>query len=133
MLTSGSKYINMMTRPSPTSERPKLAFLSRESERLLKSARERADRISHEASQRARERWHATIEHVRAIIHSPLQYRTPLTLASREHMNGVDCLDGERVRKGEGQGSDIEEAKDDIDLLEICPTIDGRLKDVARA
>jgi len=51
-------------------------------------------------------------------------------VAGREHMQGVDCFDGGKVRcGGETSEGDEDSTKD---LIEIKPEVDGRLKDVGR-
>ncbi|KAL5490069.1 hypothetical protein ACEPAI_4902 [Sanghuangporus weigelae] len=124
----GSKYINKMNRAVGQSsqpgqaERPKLAHLHADTERILRHSRA--------AAARARSHWSQALQHVRAILHSPVHYRGPLSLAGREHMDSTDCFDGARARAGERQQSTDE--GEDEDLPVITPFADGRLKDVAR-
>lgn len=120
-----------MNRP----ESPKVHRLHNDTDRLLQIAKARNDCLNNEASERAREHWHTTLNRIRAIVHSPAHYRAPLNIACREHMSGLDCCDGERVRAARGETEEEEEEGpiEDDDLLEISPVVDGRLKDVGRA
>lgn len=124
----GSKYINKMAKP----ETPTIQHLHSDTDHVLKSARERNKRLSKGASERARERWHNTIEHVKSIVHSPAHYRAPLQVATREHMSSLDCCDGARIRSGKADEENSDDPISEDDLLEISPTIDGRLKDIGR-
>ncbi|THH05733.1 hypothetical protein EW145_g4582 [Phellinidium pouzarii] len=126
----GSKYINKMNVPSARSKEP--AHLHAETGKMLQHAKERAQRLGREASQR----WRHALDEARAIIHSPARYRAPLSIASREHMTDVDCFDGERVRAGERHQMDRSKdaaEEEDHDLLVISPIADGRLKDAGQS
>ena len=119
-------------------EQPHIRHLNSETDRMIKSAQESKKRSDKDASERARERWHHTLEHIRSIVHSPAHYRAPLHIASREHMSSTDCFDGKRVRSGEWEeGTPRTQVKgdepEDEDLPLISPIMDGRLKDVGRA
>jgi hypothetical protein len=52
-------------------------------------------------------------------------------VANSEHMSNVDCVDGEKLRRGQGRQKD-EENKIMSQLVMVSPRIDGRLQDVAR-
>ena len=125
----GSKYINKMNKP----ESPKVQHLYSDTDRLLQSAKASKDRLTRQASARAREHWQHTLERIRAIVHSPAHYRAPFNIACREHMSSLDCCDGARVRSASGGTEEKEPTDDDDDLLEISPVVDGRLKNVGKA
>lgn len=60
-----------------------------------------------------------------------------LRTSQMEHMSTVDAYDGERGRKGRGDSLDTgrqmsDEEKEGIDLLEVAPVVDGRLRNVAK-
>ena len=66
-------------------------------------------------------------------LRSSVHYRDHFNITAREHMSGVDCYDGKKVRQGRGgNGKDGDEKTCKEDLLLIHPVVDGRFKDVAR-
>ena len=80
-------------------------------------------------------------------IRSKRHYQENLSVAQVEHMSGVDCFDGEKMRREWGSHR-VKEAKakeetnqeeastcttDEKDLLHIHPVLDGRFKDIGRA
>ena len=111
-------------------EAARVTHLHAETQQMLLHARHRQERLNHETAQRAREHWHQAINRIREIVHSPAFYRTPLSIARREHMGSTDCFDGDRVRAGKQQ--EPREDAEDEDLPVITPLADGRLKDVGR-
>ncbi|OCH95318.1 Metallo-dependent phosphatase [Obba rivulosa] len=74
----------------------------------------------------------------RALRWSRAHYRELIGVAGREHMSGVDCVNGEVIRGAASRvGDDTPEEEPDVDTEEDLPTIhpvvDGRLKDEGRA
>ena len=61
-----------------------------------------------------------------------------MSIVQNEHMSGVDCINGEKMRGGfketgaEGQQGQNSGSQDDEDLLQIHPVVDGRFKNVGR-
>ena len=78
-----------------------------------------------EAGSKAAQRWKHVANWVRS--RSKRHYQDKFRVTNREHMSGVDCFDGEKVRIGKtgrlygGNG----------DLIVVNPILDGRLKDKA--
>lgn len=70
---------------------------------------------------------HASVEEV-----PDVDPRGPLTIATREHMSEVDVIDGEGLRTGTVQETDMD-SKDETMLPTILPVYDGRMKDVGLA
>ncbi|KAF8556890.1 Metallo-dependent phosphatase [Imleria badia] len=67
-------------------------------------------------------------------LRSRAHYQDHFNVTAREHMSGVDCYDGKKVRRGDGgNGKNGPEKTYKEDLLVIHPVVDGRLKDVARS
>ena len=60
-------------------------------------------------------------------------HRSYHSIATKEHMSGVDCFDGEAARsifkQKQVDGSD----NSDADLIVIHPAVDGRMRDIARS
>ena len=71
----------------------------------------------------------STLHKLRSRVH----YQDHFTVTAREHMSGVDCYDGKKVRQGNGNGKIGPEKTYKEDLLVIHPVVDGRFKDVARS
>lgn len=115
----------------PDADSSEISRLQKESIKTLKHAKERSKRVAQDAKERARLHWQHAIEEVRAILHAPAHYRGPLNIAAQEHMEGVDCLNGELMRAGQKEVEASE--KEEEDLLVITPIADGRLKDVGRS
>lgn len=78
-------------------------------------------------------------------IRSKRHYQETLSVAQVEHMGDVDFFDGEKMRRewgapqtqeakeGGGQDEKSPRSKDEDDLLQIHPVLDGRLSDAGRA
>ncbi|EMD38646.1 hypothetical protein CERSUDRAFT_113824 [Gelatoporia subvermispora B] len=75
----------------------------------------------------------------RALRWSRAHYRELIGIAGREHMSGVDCIDGEVIRCAverfgeEKVKREEQEREREEDLAVIYPVVDGRLKDEGRA
>jgi len=60
-------------------------------------------------------------------------YLDNINITAREHMSGVDCFNGKKVRRGgNGSGENGHGKGYSEDLPVIHPVADGRIKDVAR-
>ena len=69
-------------------------------------------------------------------------YREHISVAGREHMSPVDCVDGQAIRNSDslvealsattGGEDETGQAKEFDDMVVIHPVLDGRLKDEAR-
>ncbi|KAH0830270.1 Metallo-dependent phosphatase-like protein [Lanmaoa asiatica] len=79
------------------------------------------------------QRWqHAAVNALHK-LRSGVHYRDHFNITAREHMSGVDCYDGKKVRRGSGGNGKNGHGKTyKEDLLVIHPIVDGRFKDVAR-
>jgi len=65
---------------------------------------------------------------------SKLNYRRRLQISMTEHMSLVDAFDGEHARKGLECTTEVDNVlREPEDLLEVTPSIDGRLKDMANS
>jgi 5'-nucleotidase len=103
---AGAHYINKMVR--------------------LREKKHEPDHLRSEAAQR----WQHALHKLRPRAH----YQGHFNITAREHMSGVDCYDGKKVRRGGGEdGKNGHEKTYKADLLVIHPVVDGRLKDVARS
>lgn len=80
------------------------------------------------------QRWqHAAVDALHK-LRSRVHYEDRFSIAAREHMSGVDCYDGKKIRRGGvGDGKNGHEKTCKEDLLVIHPVVDGRFKDVARS
>lgn len=79
------------------------------------------------------QRWQRAATNALNKLPSRMHYRDHFNITAREHMSGVDCYDGNKVRRGHnGNGKNGHERTVKEDLLVIHPAVDGRFKDVAR-
>jgi len=122
----GARFVNKMLRLAEDTHTSQLR-----SETLNAIAREKTrkepTKSQGQPDSKAATRWKDAMSWARSC--SKRHYRDQLGVASREHMSGVDCFDGEKARAGETGLID----ETDDDLISVCPVIDGRLKDEARA
>ncbi|KAG8217209.1 Metallo-dependent phosphatase [Butyriboletus roseoflavus] len=80
------------------------------------------------------QRWqHAAVSALHK-LRSRVHYMDHFNITAREHMSGVDCCDGKRIRRGSSwNGKSGHEKTYNDDLLAIHPVVDGRFQDVARS
>ena len=106
LVLAGAHYINKMVR--------------------LREKKHETNHLHSEAAQK----WQRALHKLRSRAH----YRDHFNVTAREHMSGVDCYDGKKVRQGSGgSGENGREKTYKEDLLVIHPVVDGRCKDVARS
>lgn len=96
--------------------------------------------LSPRTSARARARWldvgrkviaQASRQHNKQAIHDALK------AAKTEHMTDVDVYDGERARTGKSVEEVLKEQREEeedaeLDLVEVAPVVDGRLRNVGK-
>ena len=70
----------------------------------------------------------SAVQHWRHAV-SKLNDRRRLQTSMTEHMSSVDAYDGEHARKGLDCKTEVGDVS--RDLVEVTPSIDGRLKDMA--
>lgn len=75
-------------------------------------------------------RW-ADIVRTKVLKFSKQSASNAFRVASAEHMQQVDCFDGAAIRGGEPRTVEEDQASK-ADLVTVSPTVDGRLRDVAR-
>lgn len=93
--------------------------------------REKKHETDHPRSEAA-QRWQHALHKLRSRVH----YQDHFNITAREHMSGVDCYDGKKVRRGDGDGENGKNGHGKThkeDLLVIHPVVDGRFKDTARS
>lgn len=130
---AGAQYVNKMIRMHTKKE--EMDHLHAETTDVVKREIDHRERHAqnHGVLSMLTQRWQHAALNVLQKVRSHTHYRDHFNVTAREHMSGVDCYDGKRVRRG--QGEDVENSRDEIikeDLLVIHPVVDGRLKDVAR-
>lgn len=65
-------------------------------------------------------------------LRSGIHYLDHINVTAREHMSGVDCFDGKKVRRGNEPNGSSRPTCNHNDLPVIHPVIDGRLRDEGR-
>ncbi|GBE86672.1 Metallo-dependent phosphatase [Sparassis crispa] len=133
----GARYVNRMARLANHTEVPHLHpdtadLISREKVRREHYAR-RAKPPTRIDKLRNKVRLVAT-----ALRWSRAHYRDHINISAREHMSGVDCINGEVMRAATSLDSRVQEVTQDDektgdeDLVVIHPIVDGRLADEGR-
>ena len=54
-----------------------------------------------------------------------------ISIVNREHMSEVDCVDGKKMRSGEGETQEVKD-EESGNYFVIHPVVDGRFKDLGR-
>jgi 5'-nucleotidase len=121
---AGSQYIDQM-KLLPVGEAP-----SHLSERTSNIIAEEQRRDAEGAKLHGKSKW-AEIVRQKVLKPSKRQACNSYHVASNEHMSNVDCVDGEKLRKGQGRQGDEENEKTS-QLVVVSPHIDGRLQDIGR-
>jgi 5'-nucleotidase len=124
MHNSGSQYIDQMKLLS-VEEAP-----SHISERTSNIIAEEQRRDAEGAKLHGKAKW-AEVVRQKVLKTSKRQACNSYHVASNEHMSNVDCVDGEKLRRGQEQQGE-EENEMVSQLVMVSPRIDGRLHDVAR-
>lgn len=124
MHNAGSQYIDQM-KLLPVGEAP-----SHLSVRTSNIIAEEQRRDAEGAKLCGKSKW-AEIVRQKVLKTSKRQACNSYHVASNEHMSNVDCVDGEKLRRGEVRQGD-EESETTSQLVMVSPHIDGRLQDVAR-
>jgi 5'-nucleotidase len=124
MHNAGSQYIDQM-KLLPAEEAP-----SHLSERTSNIIAEEQRRDAEGAKLHGKSRW-AEIVRQKVLKTSKRQARNSYHVASNEHMSNVDCVDGEKLRRGQARQGD-EENEMISQLVMVSPHIDGRLQNIAR-
>ncbi|EIN07679.1 Metallo-dependent phosphatase [Punctularia strigosozonata HHB-11173 SS5] len=129
----GSQYIHKMARLSK--QAPRTTCLDRRTHDIVSRELERAKKYKKaDTHSWAAIAWqHAAslaLHRTRRASH----YRDHMSVATKEHMSGVDCFDGAKTRGGEGlaEAGAGSAGQNEEDLLVITPEVDGRLEDVGR-
>jgi len=145
----GCRFVNRMAR---LASQVHLEHLHPDTSELISRERGRQERHARHARSKSRTR----LEHPRspskggistkwrqaagrALRWSRAHYRELIGVSGREHMSGVDCIDGEVIRSATAQFSnekvkkEEQDADAEEDLPTIHPVVDGRLKDEGRA
>lgn len=124
--TIGATYIKRMCADT-LSPREHLHF---ETAALI--TREKAkDAADAKARTRAKDLWKSAIQHVKSFTHSRRHYRNMISIVNREHMSEVDCVDGKKMRSGEGETQEVKD-EESGNYFVIHPVVDGRFKDLGR-
>ncbi|KAG6379246.1 5'-nucleotidase [Boletus reticuloceps] len=126
---TGANYVNKMVRLREKEQ--KIDHLHSETADVVGREIEHRERHAHKHHLTIAQRW----QHAAAnALHSRMHYQDHFNITAREHMSGVDCYDGKKVRRGnEEDGKNGHEKSYKEDLLVIHPVVDGRFKDVARS
>jgi 5'-nucleotidase len=129
---AGSRYVNRMAR------------FRDESKGTDHMHTDTADVVKREVDHRKRhangdywpniaQKWQQATTVILHKLRSRGHYLDNINITAREHMSGVDCFNGKKVRRGgNGSGENGHGKGYSEDLPVIHPVADGRIKDVAR-
>jgi len=135
----GSRFVNRMSRLARESVLSQ-TFMGAGTEMIIQRERKRSQRLQNQGKMH----WKLAGSLVIKSIRSKRHYQETLSVAQVEHMSDVDCFDGEKMRREwgapqaqeakEGKGQDEKSPhKNEEDLLNIHPVLDGRFNDIGRA
>ncbi|KAF9234769.1 Metallo-dependent phosphatase-like protein [Melanogaster broomeanus] len=119
----GSRYVNRIVRLRD--EKKETEHLHMDTDDIVK--REIDHRKRH-AVPNVAQKWQHAGANILQKLRSRAHYMGHINVTEREHMSGVDCFNGKKVRHGENGHEDSH--SDDLPV--IHPVVDGRFKDVAR-
>ncbi|CAL1704058.1 unnamed protein product [Somion occarium] len=133
----GCRFVNHMSRLAKSSD----DLLHFETAQLInreKARQARYEKSQSQANQDIANKWRRLAS--AALRWSRGHYRDNISITEREHMSEVDCLDGRALRSGVGakgkrrdeKEKEIVEEELEVDLIEIHPIADGRLRDEGR-
>lgn len=140
--STGAQFINKLARVDKSQP-----HLHPDTHEIIASERRRQKKQhdkhrAHRQPSNAEKNWVKAISYALHSARSSKHYRDHINVSAKEHMSGVDCFDGESVRKVDHRDKDEsgkenqEEKKDKVfneeDMLVAHPVVDGRLRNVGR-
>lgn len=130
---AGAQYVNKMI--GLREKNQETDHLHSETADVVRREIEHKKRYAHEHHLRPTiaQRWQHAAVGALHMLRSRVHYEDHFNITAREHMSGVDCYDGKKIRRGSGGNGENGHGKTDEDLLVIHPVVDGRIKDVARS
>ncbi|KAH7889945.1 Metallo-dependent phosphatase-like protein [Phlebopus sp. FC_14] len=128
----GSRFVNRMARLRD--ERKEANHLHKGTASIIEREIEHQKRHANAQNASVVQMWHHAVAAAMRRVRSGSHYQDIIDVTAREHMSGVDCFNGSRIRRG----SKVEDENSisnrySEDLLAIHPTVDGRLKDEGRS
>lgn len=132
-MLAGTHYVNKMVRLRE--KKQGMDHLHSETADVVRREIEHRKRHAHKRSilPKFAQRWQQAAVNALNKLRSRIHYQDHYNVSTREHMSGVDCYDGKKIRRGSGgNGKNGHEKTCKEDLLVIHPVVDGRFKDVAR-
>ena len=132
-MLAGTHYVNKMVRLREQNQ--ETDHLHPETADVVRREIEHRNRHTpkHQLWPKFTRRWQNAAVNALHKLRSRVHYEDHFKITAREHMSGVDCYDGKKIRQGSGgNGKNGRETTYKEDLLVIHPIVDGRFKDVAR-
>lgn len=125
---SGAQFVNRLARMNESQE-----HIDPDTHRIIAQERTRQSRIKTHQLHIA-EQWKRAASLAIRWSRSKQHYQDHIGVTSKEHMSGVDCFDGAKLRVGKQQDEDGEtKAPAEEDMITVHPVVDGRLRNEARS
>ncbi|KAF9228782.1 Metallo-dependent phosphatase [Gyrodon lividus] len=124
----GSRYVNRLVRLRD--ENKEMDHLHTDTAHVVKREMDHRKRHAHNHWPNIAQKWQHAAAKILHKLRSRAHYLDHINITAREHMSGVDCFNGKKVRRGNGENGHGKSHSEDLPV--IHPVADGRFKDVAR-